>query len=101
MLQSDFHFDSLLKYGLQLFGLILIMNWNSLLFFIIMILQFIIGSVDKDHHLDGEIDFNKCKSFCVRVGSEIWIYNPSIHLLLHWINLLKQKDIRYKGDDRI
>ena len=26
---------------------------------------------------------------------------PSIHLLLHWINLLKtKKDLRYKGDDQ-
>ena len=103
--KATFIFDSLLKYRSSVVWLDIdneIWQFPSLLF---NHNDFAIYNwyADKDHHLDGKIDFNpNAKKLLCSGGVQKYGYTaPSIHLLLHWINLLKtKKDIRYKGDDQ-
>ena len=103
--KATFIFDSLLKFRSSVVWLDIdneIWQFPSLLF---RDNDFAIYNwfADQDHHLDGQIDFNpNAKKLLCSGGVQKYGYTaPAIHLLLHWINLLKtKKDIRYKGDDQ-
>ena len=56
---------------------------------------------DKDHHLDGKIPYDpKSKSLFCSGGVQKYRYTaPSIHLLLNWINILKEEKNKFMEDD--
>ena len=56
---------------------------------------------DDDHHLRGKIPYDpKSKTLLCSGGVQKYSYTaPSIHLLLSWVNLLKESKNKVKGDD--
>ena len=58
---------------------------------------------DKNHHLEKKIDFdqNSKKLLCSGGVQKYGYTAPAIHLLLHWINLLKKRNsFNFHGDDQ-
>ena len=103
--KSTFIFNSLLKYRKSVVWLDIdneIWKYPSLLF---NDNDFAIYNwyADRNHHLEKKIDFDpKSKKLLCSGGVQKYGYTaPAIHLLIHWMNLLKKKDqIRFNGDDQ-